>query len=108
MTHKGQDSKQIHLLTLNINGLQNDNKRLDLFQQLKNKAFDIIFLQETHTIPETSLKWEKDWTGKSIWHSGPNTKASGTAILFKENLNFEIIRYETDSDGRIIKCFIQI
>ena len=108
MTHKGQDSKQIHLLTLNINGLQNDNKRLDLFQQLKNKAFDIIFLQETHTIPETSLKWEKDWTGKSIWHSGPNPKASGIAILFKQNLNFDIIRYETDSDGRIIKCFIQI
>ena len=38
MTNTGQDSKQLHLLTLNINGLQNDNKRLDLFQQLKNKA----------------------------------------------------------------------
>ena len=83
MTQTGQDSKQIHLLTLNINGLQNDNKRLDLFQHLKNKATDIIFLQETHTTPETSIKWEKDWTGKSFWHSGPNSKASKIAIFFK-------------------------
>ena len=99
MTHTGHDStlnKQIHLLTLNINGLQNDNKRLDLFQQLQNKAIDIIFLQETHTTPDTSTKWEKDWKGKSFWHSGPNPKASGIAILFKENLNFNIISYETD------------
>ena len=28
--------------------------------------------------------------------------------MFKENLNFEIIRYETDCDGRIIKCLLQI
>ena len=64
MTHTEQDStlnKQLYLLTLNINGLQNDNKRLDLFEQLQNKAIDIIFLQETHTTPETSTKWEKDW-----------------------------------------------
>ena len=54
MTHTEQDNalnKQLHLLTLNINGLQNDNKRLDFFEQLKNKAIDIIFLQETHTSP---------------------------------------------------------
>ena len=59
MTHTEQDStlkKQLYLLTLNINGLQNVNKRLDLFQQLQNKAIDIIFLQETHTTPETSTK----------------------------------------------------
>ena len=69
MTHTEQDStlkKQLYLLTLNINGLQNVNKRLDLFQQLQNKAIDIIFLQETHTTPETSTKWEKDWKGKSF------------------------------------------
>ena len=111
MTQTEQDSilsKQIHLLTLNINGLQNDNKRLDLFQQLQNKAIDITFLQEIHTTPETSTKWEKDWKGKSFWHSGPNPKASGVAILLKENLNFDMINYETDCDGRIIKCILQI
>ena len=111
MTQTEQDSilsKQIHLLTLNINGLQNDNKRLDLFQQLQNKAIDITFLQEIHTTPETSTKWGKDWKGKSFWHSGPNPKASGVAILLKENLNFDMINYETDCDGRIIKCILQI
>ena len=87
MTHTEQDNtlkKQLHLLTLNINGLKTDNKRIDLFEQLQNKSMDIVFLQETHTTPETSTKWEKDWKRKSFWHSEPNPKASGAAILLKE------------------------
>ena len=51
MSHTEQDNtlkKQLHLLTLNISGLKNDNKRIDLFEQLQNKAIDILFLQETH------------------------------------------------------------
>lgn len=109
MAHTEQDNtlnKQIHLLTLNINGLQNDNKRIDIFQQLQNKKIDIVFLQETHTTPETSKKWGKDWKGKFFWYSGPKPKVSG--VLFKENFNFEIINFETDFDGRIIKCILKI
>ena len=109
MAHTEQDNtlnKQIHLLTLNINGLQNDNKRIEIFQQLQNKKIDIVFLQEIHTTPETSKKWEKDWKEKFFWHSGPKPKVSG--VLFKENFNFEIINFETDSDGRIIKCILKI
>ena len=64
-------------------------------------------MQETHTTPEISKKWEKEWNGKSLRHSGPNPKVSGVAILFNKNLNL-IIHYETDLEHRIIKCILQI
>ena len=70
MTHTEQDStlnKQLYLLTLNINGLQNDNKRLDLFLQLQNKAIDIIFLQETHTLLQKQVQ-----NGKKIGKENPS------------------------------------
>ena len=68
----------------------------------------LVLLQEIHTTPEISFKWEKEWKGKSLWHSGPILKSSGVAILFKEKLQFEIINSETDLDGRILKCIIQL
>ena len=73
-----------------------------------NKNFDIVFIQETHTKPDTIGKIAKEWNRKSIWHSGPNPKNSGVAILFSKYLNIDLIKTETDSDGRIIKCLIQI
>ena len=54
---------------------------------LINGKIEIAFLQETHLTPEASKKWKKEWLGKSIWHSGTTPKASGVAILFKENLD---------------------
>ena len=101
-------TKQLHKLTLNINGLHNDDKRMEFFQNVHNKNIDVTLLQETHTTPEISIKWEKEWKGKFLWYSGPIPKLPGIAILFKENLKFEIIHSETDLHGRILKCIIQI
>ena len=75
---------------------------------LENRNSDIILLQETHSTPESSRKWEKEWTGNSIWHSGPTPKNSGVAILIKEKSNIEIISTQKDTEGRIITCTISL
>ena len=51
---------------------------------------------------------EKEWQGKSIWHSGPIPKNSGVAILFSKHLKIDLIKTEADSDARTIKCLIHI
>ena len=62
MTNKNNDytlTKQLNILTLDVNGLHgllNDNKRIETFQILYNKNIDIVFIQETHFIPEASRK----------------------------------------------------
>lgn len=47
-------TKPLQILTLNVNGLHNDNKRMEIFQNITNKNIDIIFLQETHSTTEAS------------------------------------------------------
>ena len=79
----GNATKPLQILTLNVNGLHSDSKRRGIFQNIINKNVQIIFLLETHSNPETSKKWEKEWKGKSIWHSGIVLKSSGVAILFQ-------------------------
>ena len=39
--------ENLQMVSLNIRGLQNKNKRNRIFQYLKKKKFDIILLQET-------------------------------------------------------------
>ena len=58
---------------------------------LNNRKTDITLLQETHSTPESIRKWKSEWTGRSIWHSGPIPKSSGVALLLKENSTIEII-----------------
>ena len=74
---------------------------------LINRKIEIAFLQETHSTPEASKKWKKEWLGKSIWHSGTTPKASGVAILFKTNLEIEIVQTQKDKDGQILNCIIK-
>ena len=59
---------------------------------LINRKIEIALLQVTHSTPEARKKWKKEWFGKSIWHSGTTPKASRVAILFKENLEIEIVQ----------------
>ena len=107
MTDNQTPTKRLNIATFNVNGLQNDNKRQKTYEMLINRKIEIAFLQETHSTPEASKKWKKEWLGKSIWHSGTTLKASGVAILFKENLEIEIVQTQKDKDGQILNCIIK-
>ena len=37
-------TKTLNTITININGLNNDNKRMEFLQILINKNFDIVFV----------------------------------------------------------------
>ena len=50
--------------------------------------------------------WKKEWKWESLWHSGPITKASGVAILLKENLDIDVLNTSKDKNGRILKCLL--
>ena len=52
-------TKTIQTIAININRLNNDNKRNEFVQILQNKKFDIIFIQETHTKAEVTSKIRK-------------------------------------------------
>ena len=107
MTDNQTPTKRLNIATFNVNGLQNDNKRQKTYEMLINRKIEIAFLQETHSTPEASKKWKKEWLGKSIWHSGTTPKASGVAILFKANLEIEIVQTQKDKDGQILNCIIK-
>ena len=79
----------ITIITLNVNGLNDDGKRQKIFQTIQNKKSHINLLQETHSMPEQTTKWEKEWEGLSYWHSGQTPKSSEVAVLFRKDLEID-------------------
>ena len=68
-------------LSNNVKGLQSTNKRLKLFNFLKNKIGlkGILFLQETHSSVETKKKWIDGFNDK-IYYSHGKTNSCGLLI----------------------------
>ena len=51
------------IVSFNVNGLKNNLKRKTIFHFLKNKKFDFIFLQETHSSDTDEKLWKCEWGG---------------------------------------------
>ena len=82
-------------------------KKDKFFQLLQNWKVDIALIKETHSKPDAAQKWAKEWPGKSLWHSGPIPKASGVAILLRENSDIDIISSFRDQKGSMLKAILQ-
>ena len=51
------------MISLNVKGLNNYNKRKAIFKWLDNAKYDIILLQETHTTVDVESNWCRNWQG---------------------------------------------
>ena len=101
----------LKLLSLNVNGLRDPQKRITLFDQLLQGPFDIIFLQETHHAssseaqswlqtgagPGRPLQWDSHWS-----HGSASSR--GTGILIHPRAEFQIQgEAVTDRAGRVVR-----
>ena len=99
--------ENLQIVSLNVRGLQNKNKRIRIFQYFKTKKYDVILLQETHSTQRDENKWKKEWEGPAFFSSLNNLKC-GVAILCNNNQNKFKITYEhCDKAGRLITIKIE-
>ena len=79
---KGQGKNNLICATINVRGLNDNEKRKRLFYWLKTKSFDVIFLQETFCTDNFTSTFNRDWQGK-LYHATTNPKHSrGVCTLF--------------------------
>ena len=93
--------------SLNVRGINNEHKRISLYNWGLKHKFDMLFLQETYSCKENEPDWCKHWNGEIIFAHG--TKHSkGTMILVREGLNCKIIEKMCDVNGRFIILKVDI
>jgi exonuclease III len=93
----------LKLITINMRGLCGNTKRAAFFEFLRQKAFDIVLVQETHMANDDIIKRaKKEWEGLSFWSKG-EVNSKGVAVLFRQNLDIAIRKTEEGDDGRFLR-----
>jgi exonuclease III len=95
-------------ITINMRGLCGNSKRAAFFEFVRQKAYDIVLLQETHMANDDIIKRaKKEWEGLSFWGKG-EINSKGVAVLFRQNLDITIRKMEDGENGRFLRidCLI--
>lgn len=95
----GKDDMKI--ISWNVKGLNQANKRKRVLSHLQHLGVGIAFLQETHLRNRDQSKIHKDWVGQ-IFHSQFNCKGRGVAILIHKKIPLIVSDTILDPNGRYV------
>ena len=93
--------KGVLLMTWNIRGLGNRDKRNAMFRYFERLQPQIICLQETHLQPDSihrlsSRKYSRQY------HSTYSSYSRGVSVMVSANVLFECIQQQVDEEGRYV------
>ena len=90
----------LNIITLNVNGLRDDNKRASFLMWLCSLSTSFVVLQETHVI---SCSEADGWFcryGFLVATSPGTVHSCGTVVLYRPIFHHRNVR--RDSDGRFV------
>ena len=89
------------LLSLNVRGISNFQKRKTIFTWCRKQKADFIFLQATHSKIDLEKCWLNEWGGEIIMaHRSSNSR--GVAILVKKDVDCTIHSKILDPTGQFV------
>ena len=91
----------LKFVTFNANGLNDKQKRKDVFTYLRDLKSDIFLLQETHLTESQENFIRAEW-GNELWVAGRETNKNGVAVLFRPTFEYKIHKIIRDPRG----CYI--
>ena len=92
----------LKLLSLNVRGLRNREKRRSIFLYLKNQKASVYLLQETFSNHKDEKIWSAEWGGQIFLFSHVSDHSKGVCVLIKPNCVLSAEALELDSNGRFI------
>ena len=98
----------ISIISLNANGLRNQNKIQSLFTLFNEYKYDIICLQETFWDDNFISYVKTQWSGKLFVSNCTELNRRGVAVLLKKNIDVNVIFQEGDMDGRLLHLKIDV
>ena len=94
------------LISINSQGLRNSNRRHTVFNLVKHRKYDVIFLQETHWTDDLNDCILREWGGNILFNNF-EYNARGTAILFSPTFDYRMYNNTSDPHGRTVQTLIE-
>ena len=99
--------ENIKIMTCNVQGLNDKNKRRQFFTYFKEKRADIVMIQETHCTRVVERIWQAEWGSRIIFSNG-ESNSRGVAILINRNLDCVVCSIQRDLEGRFLIARVKI
>src|SRR6266511_2341235 len=94
----------INIASLNVRGLNDSLKQINLINEALHNHIDILALQETHlTSPSCKHIYSRHPNYHTMWAHDDTNSFSGVGLLFKHELAKHIQKYNSYK-GRILHC----
>ena len=101
-------TNQFHIASLNVRGINDRNKRTQIFQFFKESNFDLILLQETRTAFRNENSIRKEWHKKIIINSTRTENCSGGCMILINSNYVNVLDTILTPDGRCIAIDIKV
>ena len=84
-------NNNISFISNNVKGIQQKEKRIKIYEYLKNNISlnGFIFIQETHSSADCEKRWNDDFDGKLFFSHG-RTNSCGVAIGYIGSMPFDV------------------
>ena len=97
--------ESIKIVCQNVNGMRDVSKRKQIFKYFRD--FDVVMLQETHSISEDLVEWQMQWAGPAYLSHGTNY-SRGVATLINPKLDVGKVGCDLDDNGRYVITELKI
>ena len=89
-----------NFISNNVKGIKASEKRLKLFEYLRNNINnnDFVFLQETHSSLKDEQKWKDDFKGP-LFFSHEKSNSFGVSIGYWRTETFKVVNRTCDKNG---------
>ena len=88
-------------------GLSVATKRMDPFQNVRSKKYNIVCLQDTHINKNLESFIKAEW-GYEAYFSSYTTNSRGIVILINNNFEQKVKRIKTDNNGNFMMLYMVI
>lgn len=97
----------VHILTVNVQGLRDKNKQKRVFEWSKQQRANILYLQETHLTTDIIQNFNNQFN-RTVLHSCGTSNGRGVAVLIHTSDSHNILSVHCDTGGRFILANIEI
>ena len=101
------ENSNIHILTLNVQGVRDRNKQRRVFEWAKQQKANVLFLQETHLTTDLFDKFNQQFKG-TVVHSLGTSNSRGVAVLIHSSVCHKVLNTHCDTHGRLIVVNVMI
>jgi len=98
---------EISICCVNVMGLNQDLKRRDVFDRLRNYKYSIVCMVDTHFDKQKHKIYSSEW-GYTCYYNSFSTNKRGVAIFFRNSFEFKVHHAIRDQNGNLLILDLEI